>query len=388
MPERITLLGATGTVGKAATDFLQAYPEDFEIASITGDKNVARLAEIAKQLNPEFAALADESQWQNLKEAFNAPDMKGLKTKIAVGDEAILDAAQQKTDKVLAAIVGGAGLKPTLKAAEQGAVIALANKECLVMAGHFFMEKASKILPVDSEHNAIFQILDGKDNAHEISKLILTSSGGPFRDTPLDALQKVTASDAIKHPNWVMGKKISVDSATMMNKALELIEAYYLFNMPPEKLEILIHPQQIIHSMVEYCDGSVLAQLGVTDMYLPTAHALSYPHRFDAPDPYRLNLAEIGRLDFSPPDFDRFPALKLAIEIIKHPQPNAIIFNAGNEVAVKHFLAGKLGYSDIVPLLDRLLQKSQNNVPRNIDDVLAIDHETRILAEKYIANRK
>ncbi len=381
--QRVTLLGATGAVGKAATDFLSANRTEYEIVAITGNRNVARLKEIALLLEPEWAVIADEAQWGELRGLFSTLEMQGLKTKIAAGQDALIAAASHKVDKVLAAIVGAAGLKPTLAAAATTASIALANKECLIMAGNFFIEAAKEILPVDSEHNAIFQVLSGKPNEiqNEVHAIVLTSSGGPFRNLTRNQMVNITPEQAIKHPNWTMGNKISIDSATMMNKALELIEAQFLFAIPSEKLKILIHPEQIIHSMVQFCDGSTLAQMGVTDMYLPVAYTFSYPNRLPAAPKYHLNFTEIAQLNFSPPNHERFPLLNLVRNVMQAGQEAAIIFNAANEVAVENFCQRKIPYLAIADIIADSLAQSHAPSPKNIEDVLDIDQQTRRLTK-------
>ena len=379
MRSRITLLGATGSIGRASVEFLQNHLDKFEIVAITGHRNVARLVEIAELLKPELVVISDEACFADLKSALNSAKYQ---PRIATGIDGLLEAASLQADRVLAAIVGAAGLMPTLQAAKSGASIALANKECLVMAGNFLMQTAKEILPVDSEHNAIFQVLSDKPN--EVAELILTSSGGPFRELTQSQMQDITPEQAVKHPNWSMGAKISVDSATMMNKALELIEAKHLFAMPAEKLKVIIHPQQIIHSMVRYCDGSILAQMGVPNMYLPVAHALSYPHRLPAPPEHQFDFTSNPKFDFFEADKVKFPALKLAEQVLAAGQTAAIIFNAANEIAVEAFLQNRISYLAITDIITRALDEYDADEPQILDDVILIDNKAREIAEYII----
>ncbi len=379
MRSRITLLGATGSIGRAACEFLQNYPDRFEIAAITGHQNVARLVEISELLKPELIVISDEDYFATLKQAVSSAKHQ---PRLATGSEGLHEAATLQADRVLAAIVGAAGLLPTLQAAKSGASIALANKECLVMAGKFLMQSAREILPVDSEHNAIFQVLSNQKD--EVAEIILTSSGGPFREFTHEKMQHITPEQAVQHPNWSMGAKISVDSATMMNKALELIEAKHLFAMPPEKLKLIIHPQQIIHSMVRYCDGSILAQMGVPNMYLPVAHTLSYPNRLPAPPHHQFDFANNPQFDFFASDNTRFPALNLAEQVLKAGQASAIIFNAANEIAVESFLQKRISYLAITDIITRILDEYDADEPKNLDDVILIDNKARQIVEESI----
>ena len=382
MPCRITLLGATGSVGRAACEFLQTHPEKFEVVAITGHRNVARLVEIANLLKPELVVISDPQKWAELQIAF---DHSAYRPELACGIEGLKQASSIKVDKVLAAIVGAAGLSPTLQAAKNGAIIALANKECLVMAGKFLMELAPQILPVDSEHNAIFQVLS--DNRTIVKKLILTSSGGPFHNFTPEQMQHITPAQAVKHPNWNMGAKISVDSATMMNKALELIEAKYLFQIPPDKLDIVVHPEQIIHSMVHYCDGSILAQMGVPDMYLPVAHALAYPERLPAPPQYHLDFTDCPNLTFCASDSAKFPALSMVKHILSAPQEYSITFNAANEIAVQAFLDSQISYLTMMDIVQATLDKANFRTPTSVYDVISIDKQARKIAQDTIKNQ-
>ena len=305
---------------------------------------------------------------------------------MAAGPDAVVEAASLDAEWVMAAIVGAAGLIPTLTAVRRGAMIALANKECLVSAGAVFLAEIERagavLLPVDSEHNAIFQVLDGAQR-HAVERIILTASGGPFRDTDRAAMATVTPQQAITHPNWSMGPKISVDSATMMNKGLELIEAHHLFAMPEDRIDIVVHPQSVVHSLVAYADGSVLAQLGSPDMRTPIAHALGWPRRISTPSP-RLSLAEIGTLTFFAPDDVRFPALSLSRQALRIGGAAPNILNAANEVAVERFLAGCIGFLDIVRTVEHVLGEATNTAPGDIDDVFETDAAARELARRFI----
>ncbi|MGH6729334.1 MAG: 1-deoxy-D-xylulose-5-phosphate reductoisomerase, partial [Sphingomicrobium sp.] len=293
--------------------------------------------------------------------------------------EALMEAAAGEAELVIAAIVGGAGLKPAMAAVEAGRTLALANKEALVTAGALMTEAASRngatILPIDSEHNAIFQCISGS-RSQDVSRIILTASGGPFRSAPMDRIRAATPSEAVAHPNWSMGAKISVDSATMMNKGLELIEAHYLFDLPSERIEIVVHPQSIVHSLVEFVDGSVLAQLGAADMRVPIAYALAWPERMATPAE-RLDLAALARLDFEAPDSERFPALRLGREALEAGGAAPTVLNAANEVAVECFLAGRIGFTEIAAIVEQSLGLDDSPAPRSIDDVIAVDRQTR-----------
>ncbi len=377
---RVSILGSTGSVGCSTLDLIARNPGVFQVEALTAHRNVEALAAQARKFRPAIVAIADPFCYETLRDALSDTGIE-----VAAGPKAVVDAASRPADWVMAAIVGAAGLAPTLAAARQGAILAIANKECLVSAGDLFMAEAARhgttILPVDSEHNAIFQVFDfeGRD---AIERIILTASGGPFRDTPLDRLAHVTPTEALAHPNWDMGAKVSIDSATMMNKGLELIEAHYLFDMAEPDIEVLIHPQSIVHSMVGYADGSVLAQLGTPDMRTPIAYTLAWPERMDAPAE-RLDLAKIGTLSFQNPDFDRFPALRLAREALQTGNGATTILNAANEVAVKAFLEGRAKYLDIVAIVETTLETVDQARTASLADVLALDAEARRVAEQY-----
>lgn len=376
-PLSVTVLGSTGSIGMSTFDLLARDPASYRVEALVAGRNVERLIEQAKTLRPSLAVMADPEFYGALKEG-----LSGTGIEVAAGDEAVIEAAARPAQWVMAAIVGAAGLKPTLKAIERGAVIGLANKETLVSAGDVVTRavKASgaTIIPVDSEHSAIFQVLDF-NQLDKVEKLILTASGGPFRTLGGNEMAKVTPKQAVAHPNWSMGAKISVDSATMMNKGLELIEAHHLFAMPEEQIDILVHPQSVIHSMVAYVDGSVLAQLGTPDMRTPIAYALGWPKRIQAPVP-RLNLAEIATLTFERPDTKRFPALELARAALRRGGTMPTILNAANEVAVGLFLDHKIGFLDIARLVASTMEAVDASEPKGLEDVLAADAEARAVA--------
>ena len=384
-PRRISILGSTGSIGCSTIDLIDRDPDAYRVEALTAHRRVDALAEQAQRLNARFVAVADAEKYSDLKTA-----MSGTDAEIAAGPEAIVEAAARDADWVMAGIVGAAGLEPTLEAARQGAVVAFANKECLVCAGDLMLEEISRsgatLLPVDSEHNAIFQVFDF-DRRDSIEKIILTASGGPFRQTSLEDLRKVTPAQAVAHPNWDMGAKISVDSATMMNKGLELIEAYYLFGLPEDRIDILVHPQSIIHSMVAYVDGSVLAQLGTPDMRTPISYTLAWPRRMTAPSA-RLDLGEIATLTFEAPDSERFLALKLAREALKTGGSAPTILNASNEVAVAGFLDDRLAFLDIPRVVAETLDKMPVTVIGSVDDVLTVDGETRKVAADIMSDMR
>jgi len=389
---RVTVLGSTGSVGVNTLDLIEfagARGEALvEIEALTANSNVALLAEQAKKFRPRFVAIGDASKKEELKDA-----LSGFDVEIGAGAEAVEEAGARDADWVMAAIVGAAGLKPTLNAAKRGAAIALANKECLVCAGDVVMEAirahGGALLPVDSEHNAIFQVFDF-ERPSRISRLILTASGGPFRTWSTSEMTSVTPAQAVAHPNWSMGAKISVDSATMMNKGLELIEASHIFPIGHEKIEILVHPQSVIHSMVEYVDGSVLAQLGTPDMRIPIASTFAWPDRTPTPSA-RLNFAEVAKLTFEAPDLERFPSLRLAREAVHRGGVYPATLNAANEAAVASFLAGKLKFLDIAAVCEHVLdQIGRRNGPAklsSLDEAMAADSEARRIAGDAIATR-
>ncbi len=374
MTRRIVILGATGSIGQSTLDLVERNPERFEVVAVTAATNANKLAEIALRTGARLAVVADETRLHDLEQR-----LQGSGCRAAAGEGALLEAATTEADVVIAAIVGCAGLKPVMSAVEAGRIVALANKEALVTAGSLMTEAAARheatLLPVDSEHNAIFQCLAcGK--REDVSKIILTASGGPFRKMSSETMRSATPAQAVAHPNWSMGAKISVDSATLMNKGLELIEAHYLFGLPPDRIDILVHPQSVIHSLVEFVDGSVIAQLGSPDMRIPIAYALAWPERITTPAE-RLDLASIARLDFEAPDFKRFPSLRLARESLEAGGAAPIVLNAANEIAVARFLDGEIAFTDIAVLVERALEDASFASPSSIADVLEIDRSTR-----------
>ena len=374
MTRKIAILGATGSIGKSTIDLVERNPDRFEVTAVTAATNVEALAQVARRTGARLAVVADQSRHLDLAEL-----LVGTNCRAASGAEALVEAAVGEADLVIAAIVGCAGLPPVMAAIEAGRAVALANKEALVTAGALMTNAASSsgatLLPVDSEHNAIFQCL-AASRPEDVSKIILTASGGPFRSASAQAMAAATPAQAVAHPNWSMGAKISVDSATLMNKGLELIEAHFLFGLPSNRIDVVIHPQSVIHSMVEFVDGSVLAQLGSPDMRIPIAYALSWPERIATPA-QRLDFAGIGRLEFETPDLDRFPALRIAREALETGGAAPIVLNAANEVAVASFLSGEIRFSDIVMLVQEALNEADYAAPKSIDDVLEIDQVTR-----------
>ena len=382
-PRSVTILGSTGSVGCNTIDLIQRHPDAFTVEALTANNSVALLAEQARALRPRLAVVADPKGYEDLKDA-----LAGTSIECAAGPAAVVEAAARPADWVMAAIVGAAGLEPTLAAVRRGAIVALANKECLVSAGDLMMAEVrgngATLLPVDSEHSAIFQVFEF-DRADKVDRIILTASGGPFLGMDLAEMAGVTPEQAVAHPNWDMGAKISVDSATMMNKGLELIEAYHLFPVPEERIEILVHPQSIVHSMVAYVDGSVLAQMGTPDMRTPIAFALGWPERMVAPAA-RLALEEIGDLTFEAPDPVRFPALRVARHALQTGGGAPTILNAANEVAVQSFLSGRIGFLDIVRIVEHTLETAPNGKLENLEDVGEADAAARRIARSFISD--
>ncbi|MDD3446360.1 MAG: 1-deoxy-D-xylulose-5-phosphate reductoisomerase [Zavarzinia sp.] len=381
----VTVLGSTGSVGTSTLDLVGRNPDRFRVAGLVAHRRLDLLIEQARHFRPDFVASADEAALPVLRDALD-----GLGIEVGAGIAAVEEAAARPSDLVMAAIVGAAGLAPTLAAVRRGAVVALANKEALVCAGDIVTAAVAAhgatLLPVDSEHNAIFQVFDEARRAR-VRRLILTASGGPFRSANQEAMARATPAEAVCHPNWSMGAKISVDSATMMNKGLELIEAHHLFAMPEERIDILVHPQSVIHSLVEYVDGSVLAQLGAPDMRVPIAHALAWPDRMATPVA-RLDLAAIARLTFEPPDPQRFPALALARHALKSGGAAPTILNAANEVAVAAFLAERIGFLDIAAVVDQVLEACAGRFGTScLDEVVAADGAARHEAEVAVGRR-
>jgi 1-deoxy-D-xylulose-5-phosphate reductoisomerase len=381
-PKVLTILGSTGSVGCNTIDLIERNPARYRVEALTANNNVKQLAAQALKLKPSLAVIGNPDHYEALKDA-----LSGSNIEVAAGAEALVAAAARPTDWVMAAIVGAAGLEPALAAIRQGAVLALANKECLVSAGELVMAEVkrcgSTLLPVDSEHNAIFQVFDF-DQPESIDRIILTASGGPFRDLDPEVMAHVTPDQAMAHPTWEMGAKISVDSATMMNKGLELIEAYHIFGMAEEAIEIVIHPQSVVHSMVAYVDGSVLAQLGTPDMRTPIAYALGWPNRIEAPA-QKLDLATLGQLTFKAPDTVRFPSLRLAREALKAGGAAPTVLNAANEVAVYAFLERQIGFFDIARTVEQVLESLTTINATTISEVIEIDQDARRQANTVIA---
>ena len=376
---RVTILGSTGSVGQSTVDLLLRNPDAFAVEALTANRNPARLAEQARSLGARFAAIGDPACYGALKEA-----LAGTGIEAASGPASLVEAALRPAEWVMAGIVGAAGLAPTLAAIRRGVIVALANKEVLVCAGSLFMQEVARsgatLLPVDSEHNAIWQCFDF-DRVEGIEKVTLTCSGGPFRERSIEEMRRATPQQAVAHPNWSMGAKISVDSATLMNKGLEVIEAYHLFRMPFERIDIVVHPQSIIHSMVSYRDGSVLAHLGSPDMRTPIAYTLAWPARIATPTK-RLDLAAIGRLTFEPPDERRFPALRVAREALVHGGGSPAVLNAANETAVHAFLEGRIGFLEIVETVERTLAAIPTDNLESLEDVYNYDRLAREVAAR------
>src|SRR5512147_1825526 len=374
----VTVLGATGSIGDSTMDLLRGARDRYRIEALTANANVQGLAKLAKEFGARFAAVADPARLSELKDA-----LAGTRTECGAGESAVIEAAARPADWVMAAVSGAAGLKPALAAVDRGATVALANKECLVCAGDFFMQRAEKagacILPADSEHNALFQALSS-GNREELVRVIITASGGPFRTWAATDIEQATLAQALKHPNWSMGQKITIDSASMMNKGLEVIEASYLFALTADEIDVLVHPQSIIHGMVEFSDRSVVAQLGAPDMRIPIAHCLGWPDRIVGPSA-KLDLAKIGQLTFEAPDFERFPGLRLAYESLRTGRGATTVFNAANEVAVAAFIAGQIKFGSIARLVEATINdwiRGGNLAPlSSADDAIAVDHNAR-----------
>jgi 1-deoxy-D-xylulose-5-phosphate reductoisomerase len=387
-PKSVTILGATGSVGLNTLDLIARAPGKYVVEALTANGNVDELIRAARQVNPRLAVIGDAGKYQALREA-----LAGTGVEVAAGPQAIIDAATRPADWIMAAIVGAAGLAPTLAAVAQGKTVAIANKECLVCAGDHMMDmvrrKGTTLLPVDSEHNAIFQVFDSQ-RPEGVEKITLTASGGPFRTATMEQMKAATPAQAIAHPNWQMGAKISVDCATYMNKGLELIEAYHLFPVDKDQIDVVIHPQSVIHSMVSYRDGSVLAQMASPDMRTPIAYALGWPDRINAPVP-RLDLVQIGQLTFEAPDFRRFPALRLAREVLTMGGCAPTVLSAANEIAVAAFLDGRIGFLDIARIVEQTLEAGGNGdmgqwsrPMQSLEDILGADAAGRATARELI----
>jgi 1-deoxy-D-xylulose-5-phosphate reductoisomerase len=392
VPKGITILGSTGSIGVNTLDVIDRHAAHFNVVALTAHSQVDRLFEQCVKYEPPFAVMVSPDAAQQLDARIRE---RGLRTKVLSGLEGLEQvAADPSADYVMAAIVGAAGLRPTLSAARAGKRVLLANKEALVMSGSIFMDEVknsgAQLLPIDSEHNAIFQCMppDFERGLESIGvrRILLTASGGPFRDAPLEQLRSVTPEQACAHPNWVMGKKISIDSATMMNKGLEVIEACWLFATTPDHIQVVLHPQSVIHSMVEYDDGSVLAQLGNPDMRTPIAHALAWPKRFDS-GVDSLNLFDIARLDFEKPDYSRFPCLRLAIDAMNAGGTSSTILNAANEIAVQSFLDGEIAFTDIANVIEYALSEISSTPVEHLETVLAADDLARKVSREYISQQ-
>ncbi len=387
--KRVTILGATGTIGKQTLDVIARHPDKFSVFALTANASADVLFEQCRQYLPRYAVLLDESAAESLRQQLLAA---GSQTQVLWGISALeFVSAHPEVDVVMAAIVGAAGLKPAMAAAHAGKRILLANKETLVMSGGLFMnaveQGGASLLPIDSEHNAIFQVMPEARTRHlgesGIRRILLTASGGPFRNTSAMDLEKVTPRQALNHPNWVMGPKITIDSATLMNKGLEVIEAHWLFNAGPEQIEVVVHPQSVIHSMVEYVDGSVLAQLGNPDMRTPIAFALGYPERLESGVP-SLDFFTIGKFDFEAPDMVKFPCLRLAFDSLRTGGTAPAILNAANEVAVAAFLNERIGFTDIPRMIESALEQSDIQPASSLDSVIEADRQARLLANAWM----
>src|SRR6266508_283733 len=382
---KVTLLGATGSIGASTIDLLKRAPERYRVEAVSANRSAAALAALARELGARFAAIGDPAAYRELKDA-----LSGTGIEAGAGEGALIEAAQRPAQWVIGAITGAAGLKPTLAAAERGAIVAIANKETLVCAGSLFMRRAAAsgatVLPVDSEHNALFQAMSGS-RREDVRRVILTASGGPFRTATAETVKTATVEQALKHPNWSMGAKVTIDSATLMNKGLELIEAHHLFSLASEQIDVLVHPQSIVHSLVEFCDGSLIAQLGSPDMRIPIAYCLAWPERIAGPAA-RLDLARAATLTFEEPDLARFPALTLARRALEAGGAAPTVLNAANEVAVAEFLARRLRFAGIPVLveatLEAALSRNWTAEPQSVDEALFIDHNTRLLTRSLL----
>lgn len=380
----VTLLGATGSIGTSTVDLIRRARDRYRVEAVTASTNGTALAALARDLGARFAAVADPAAYEDLKSG-----LSGSGIEAAAGPEALVEAARRPADWVMAAITGAASLKPTLAAAERGAIVALANKECLVCAGTLFMRRAAEagatVLPVDSEHNAVFQSMSCGARG-DVKRIILTASGGPFRTWPVEAIRKATLEEALKHPNWSMGPKITIDSASMMNKGLEIIEAHHLFDVGPDEIAVLVHPQSIVHGGVEFIDGSMVAQIGPPDMRVPIAHCLAWPARMEGAT--RLSFDKLANLTFEEPDEVRFPALRLAKAALRTGQGAPTVLNAANEIAVASFIDRKIGFAHIAALVEATLEASAARgvlrEPEDAEEALAVDHTARMLARDLL----
>ncbi len=384
-PRTVSILGATGSIGASTVDLIARRPDAYRVEALCSNRNADALAKLARDLGARFAAVADPAAYRTLKQA-----LSGTGIEAAGGVGAVVEAAQRPADWVMAAIAGSTGLAPTLAAVERGGTVAVANKECLVCAGALFMSRAAQagatVLPVDSEHNAVFQAL-AAGRREDVRRIMITASGGPFRTWSKDQVRAATVEQALQHPNWSMGPKVTIDSATLMNKGLELIEAHHLFAMAPDAIGILVHAQSIVHGLVEYIDGSVVALMGSPDMRTPIAHCLAWPERIEAPVK-SLDLAQTGTLSFEAPDLDRFPALKLARQALEAGKGAPTVLNAANEIAVGEFIGRRLGFAGIPALVEATLweatRRGAMHEPASVEDAIAIDHTARSLAQSLV----
>ena len=384
-PRSVTILGATGSIGASTIDLIKRNPTLYRVECVAAGRNVPALAQVARDVGARVAVIADPDCYAALKDA-----LAGTGIEAAASEAALIEAALYPADWVMAAIAGAVGLKPTMAAIGRGATVALANKECLVCAGALFMRSAAAsgatVLPVDSEHNALFQAM-GAGRREDVRRVILTASGGPFRTWSLDAIRQATPEQALRHPNWSMGPKVTIDSASLMNKGLELIEAHHLFALPPQEIDVLVHPQSVVHGLVEFRDGSVVAQLGPADMRVPIAHCLAWPARIDGPAP-RLDLAALRELTFEEPDLARFPALGLARQAMVKGGAAPTVLNAADEVAVAEFIGGRIPFLAISFLVEKTLEAADArgllSEPADIDAALAVDHIARGLAHDLL----
>jgi 1-deoxy-D-xylulose-5-phosphate reductoisomerase len=384
-PRTVSILGATGSIGTSTADLLRRRPDAYRVEALCSHRNADALARLAREFGARFAAVADPAAYRALKQG-----LSGSGIEAAAGADSVVEAAQRPADWVMAAIAGSTGLAPTLAAVERGGTVAVANKECLVCAGMLFMSRAAQagttVLPVDSEHNAVFQAL-AAGRRQDVRRIMITASGGPFRTWSKEQIRAATVEQALRHPNWSMGPKVTIDSATLMNKGLELIEAHHLFAMDPGAIGILVHAQSIVHGLVEYIDGSVVALMGSPDMRTPIAHCLAWPERIEAPVK-SLDLAEVGTLSLEAPDLERFPALKLAREALEAGNGAPTVLNAANEIAVAEFIDRRLGFAGIPALvaatLDEAIRRGAMHEPASVEDAIAIDHTARRLAQSLV----
>src|SRR5215471_13693443 len=379
-PRAVTVLGATGSVGTSTVDLLRRDRAGYRVEALSANRRAAPLAQLARDLGARFAAVADPAAYGDLKDGLGPSGIEA-----AAGEEAVIEAARRPADWVMAAVSGATGLRATMAAVERGAMVALCNKECLVCAGTLFMRRAAEtgatILPADSEHNAVFQAF-GAGRREDVRRVILTASGGPFRTWSIEAIRSATVEQALRHPNWSMGPKITIDSATLMNKGLEIIEANHLFALAPHEIDVLVHPQSIVHAMVEFRDGSLIAQLGPPDMRIPISHCLGWPARIESPAT-RLDLERIATLSFELPDIARFPALGLARRAMEAGNGATTVLNAANEVAVAEFIAGRLSFGGIAALVATAMEAASARgimrAPASVEDAVRVDHSTRLL---------